>query len=163
MLLMMFLALFGGDLLSKTEAIVTKTFAITHMTSFELATLLHKNEAEILLFDVRKREEYEMSHLANAIHVEPEMELQTFMEQYRDQIAQKHLVFYCSVGYRSSKLAIKVEEQALQAGAKSVVNLRGGIFRWYNEGRQLINQAGPTQEIHPYDAFWGKLLNKKEP
>ena len=48
---------------------------------------------------------------------------------------------------------------AAQAGAASLRNLRGGIFRWHAEGRALDLAQG-AQGVHHFDAAWGQLLRR---
>jgi len=55
----------------------------------------------------------------------------------------------------------RVRKNAFDAGAVSVANLRGGIFRWYNEKRPLYNGLGKTDTVHYNNQFWGKLLKKR--
>lgn len=41
-----------------------------------------------------------------------------------------------------------------------IYNLEGGLFQWANEGREVVdNQGGAIRMVHPYNSFWGKLLN----
>jgi len=42
-----------------------------------------------------------------------------------------------------------------------MVNLKGGIFRWYNEHHPIINDDGETNEIHPGNESWADLINKR--
>ena len=114
-----------------------------------------------VIFDVREQNEYEMSHLQNAVRVDPDLDAALFAKKYGKTIAQKHLVFYCSVGYRSSIFIEKVDTLARKIGAMSLANLTGGIFRWYNENLPVFDANGETNEVHPYNALWGKLLVKE--
>ena len=90
------------------------------------------------------------------------MEETKFFEQFGATIKGKQLLFYCSVGYHSSHFATRVQQKALQRGAHSVANLKGGIFRWYNEGNPVVNQNGPTEDIHPFNEEWGTLLERRQ-
>ncbi len=70
---------------------------------------------------------------------------------------RKAIVVYCSVGYRSEKIA----EQMQAAGYQRVYNLVGGIFEWANYGKPLVDRDGkPTRAVHPYDAVWGRWLKQ---
>ena len=69
--------------------------------------------------------------------------------------ANQPIVVYCAVGVRSARLA-----RALSAaGAKRVLNLRGGLFDWGNRGLPLAGPSGPVRRVHGYDAEWAKLLD----
>jgi len=63
-------------------------------------------------------------------------------------------VTYCSVGYRSAKMAQRLRN----AGYTNVQNLEGSIFEWANEHRPLVRDGEPTKQVHPYSALRGHLL-----
>ena len=66
------------------------------------------------------------------------------------------ILLYCSVGYRSSRLA----DQLRRRGYSQAANLEGSLFAWANEGRPLVNAQGKAAlRVHPYNETWGKLLN----
>lgn len=137
-------------------------YSVPNMTHGELAERLNTKEADkYLLFDVRERAEYDVSHLRAAHHLDPEMTSDAFFDTFGSMIQGKNLVFYCSVGDRSSLFVERVQKQALREGALGLYNLRGGIFRWYNEGHPVVDRKGETDAIHPYDAEWGKLVRKR--
>lgn len=113
------------------------------------------------LFDVRLRDEFDRSHIRNAVRIDPDMDAAAFLDAHGDQLAGKHLVFYCSVGYRSSTVVERISAAAYRRGARSVVNLRGGIFRWYNEAREVYTVDGKiTDDIHPYGDLWAFLITR---
>ncbi|AFZ51500.1 rhodanese-like domain-containing protein [Dactylococcopsis salina] len=115
-----------------------------------LAHWLDQKEQNLQLIDTRKVEEYAVSHLPNAEHI-PDLET-----------AKKHLnpnqliIAYCSVGYRSSRLAKELQ----QLGYDQVWNLEGSIFQWANEGRTLMQNDQPTKQVHPYSKNWKWLLSQ---
>ena len=40
-----------------------------------------------------------------------------------------------------------------------IYNLKGGIFQWVCEEREIVNEKGEKMNaVHPYNSFWGKLL-----
>ena len=153
-------AQFSLDLIEK---LVQSNFPISHLTWQELKQeAVSSDSPPYLLFDTRTREEYHTSHIRSAIQVDPQMPEAEFINIFGDTLKDKHVVFYCSVGYRSSIFAQRVQAGALKAGARSVANLRGGIFRWYNEANPVVDAKGETDEIHPYDSFWSVLIRKRE-
>jgi len=105
-----------------------------------------------VLLDVRTRAEFDISHLRNAEHVEPDA-TPSAVHVLKDQ----PIVTYCSVGYRSGAFAEKLRA----AGYSQVSNLEGSIFRWANEGRPLVRDGKPVETVHPYNRTWGLLLQKK--
>ena len=105
----------------------------------------------VVLIDVRTAEEFAVSHLPAAIRVEPFTDPDAAMTRLP---RTTEIVAYCSVGYRSADFVHRLQSH----GYVNAVNLRGSIFRWANEGRPLISEKGPTDQVHPFDARWGKLL-----
>ena len=64
------------------------------------------------------------------------------------------IVVYCSVGYRSSAIARRLES----LGYRNVLNLSGSIFQWVNENRSVYREGKPVTKVHPYQKFWQHLL-----
>ena len=54
--------------------------------------------ADIIIFDVRKKSEFAVSHLQNAIRLDPGTKADEFEQLYGEQLQGKTVVFYCSVG-----------------------------------------------------------------
>jgi rhodanese-related sulfurtransferase len=115
-----------------------------------------------IVFDVREESEFAVSHLPGAIRLDPGMSAEAFRARYGDALKGKSVVFYCSVGKRSSLLAERVKTVAETSGAVAIHNLDGGLFRWHNEGRSLSSARGETRVIHPYDTFWGRYLRRQD-
>ncbi|MBW2283884.1 MAG: rhodanese-like domain-containing protein, partial [Deltaproteobacteria bacterium] len=123
-------------------------YPVNHMKHEVLAEALASNrDSDFLLFDIRAREEYDVSRIDGAVWVDPEMSEEEFIKTYGGAVKGKHLVFYCSVGDRSSRFLMQVLDPALAAGALSLSNLRGGIFRWVNEDHPVVNQNGKTDAV----------------
>ena len=147
-------------LLDAAILMIERTHRVEHLGSDELAALLAGSEAP-WLFDVRTAEEYEKSHIATAIRLDPDIGSDAFEARYGSLVAGRDLVFYCSVGQRSSELLERVESVCREAGSKSFCNLRGGIFRWYNEGKPVVNASGLTDNIDGYDPIWGMMVERR--
>jgi rhodanese-related sulfurtransferase len=113
-----------------------------------LATWLQQERPPVLL-DVRRAEEFAVSHLPQAQHV-PTAEAALQATLTPDQ----PIVVYCSVGYRSARLAQQLQE----AGFTQVYNLEGSIFQWVNEGRRVVQGDQTVEQVHPYNRLWGLLL-----
>ena len=107
------------------------------------------------LLDARERNEYEVSHLKGARWVGYKAFDPTSL---RDLPRSARIVVYCSVGYRSEKVA----EKLLAAGFTDVHNLYGGLFEWVNQGHSVVDAKGATRRVHAYDRTWGVWLNKGE-
>lgn len=110
----------------------------------------------VLLLDTRKKEEYEVSHLKNAIWVG----YKEFDEDLvRSQIPDKEapILVYCSIGVRSENIG----EKLMDMGYLNVKNLYGGIFDWKNKDNPVYNGNNQeTDSVHAFSKHWGKLLTK---
>lgn len=142
------------------EKVIALKYPLPQLSGDSLGTRLAQGDSSLLIFDTRPPAEYDVSHLRTALRVDPDMDSEAFVATYGDRLAGCDLVFYCSVGYRSSIFIERVRRAAEEAGARSVANLRGGIFRWYNEDRPLFGSA-QVDTVHPYDPYWGRFLRDK--
>ena len=133
---------------------------IGHIAPAQVAPLV--DERRVVLFDVRQDAEYAVSHLPGAIHVKPGMSRAEFIDRYGDVIKAKRVIFYCSVGARSSLFASSVADDLKARGAISVDDLAGGIFTWHGERLPLVDVNGPTDFVHPFDANWGQLIARQD-
>lgn len=120
------------------------------LTTQQLADWLSQGKAPTpILLDVRRDDEFVVSHLPGAKRAASlEAALALGLERDRPTVA------YCSVGYRSARLAAQLQG----LGYTEVYNLAGSIFRWANEGRSLVGQGQPQTQVHPYSPLWGTLL-----
>ncbi|MGI9421585.1 MAG: rhodanese-like domain-containing protein [Hyphomicrobiaceae bacterium] len=154
----------GGDGAAASElSRVHRTVAarypnVAHVTTTQLAK---SGGRHTLLFDVRERDEFAVSHLADAVRVSPDITERDFLANYGDRVTGLRVVFYCSVGMRSSALAQRVQDVLIARGARSVRNLQGGLFQWRNERRRLTRNRSVTTAIHPYNTYWGRLIDDK--
>lgn len=153
-----------SDLAAVEAKVVAQFPALNHMEPDALSAIISASQP-VLIFDVREESEYAVSHLAGATRVAPNSDPAAFAASIAASAKGKAVVFYCSVGMRSSRLASKAAPHLMQSGAASVNNLRGGIFRWSNEGRPLEKGAAAPGKasnsgvtVHPYNASWGKLI-----
>lgn len=124
---------------------------VRQMSTTELAA---QAPASVLLVDTRTADEFAVSHLRGAVRADTVEMLQSIIRLGRPE---QRVVLYCSVGYRSAKLA----DALRRAGQSNVWNLEGSIFTWANEGRPVVRDGAEVSEVHPYDSRWGTLLDKK--
>ncbi|MBF0585722.1 rhodanese-like domain-containing protein [Prosthecochloris sp. N3] len=150
-----------ADPLALTETMIERSWPWPSVTVDELAGMLEQQESP-LLFDVREREEFDVSRIRDARHLEPSSTAREFMERHGGNLRERHAVFYCSVGQRSSEFIDRVHRLCQEAGSLSCSNLKGGIFRWYNTGYPVVNTGGVTDDIHEYNALWGIMVRKRE-
>ena len=117
--------------------------------------LTSPNGKPVILIDARRKEEFNVSHISGEKNI-----------PYNSKDPLKYLinikpdnpiVVYCSVGYRSSTLARKLQT----LGFKEVHNLEGSIFKWASEEKPLVQGQITAHKVHPYDTRWGSLLEIK--
>ncbi len=133
---------------------------VKHLSEAQAKALIGRDD--VLLVDTRELAEFQVSRLPGAVQLDPDAWRWTVMSQLGEQVRGKTVVFYCSVGVRSSKMAAHVQDAMMEAGAKQVFNLDGGIFRWHNMSLPLEDERGSTDVVHPYDAHWGKLVRRQD-
>ncbi len=145
--------------LASVHSNVVKEYqSVRHINAQDFSKL---DRSKLVIFDVREKTEYAVSHLDNAIRVDPDLDPDDFMRKYADRIAGKTVIVYCSVGVRSSALAERIDPLLTSSGSKPAYNLTGGIFQWHNEGRPLTRGAQSTTYVHPYNKSWGRLITNK--
>ena len=106
--------------------------------------LADPRRAPPVLLDVRTEDEFNISHLPNAVREVPP-----------ETIASgRAIVAYCSIGWRSAESV----QRLVQDGHTNVLNLEGSIFVWASEGRALEAHGQSARKVHPYDSKWGRLL-----
>ncbi len=104
--------------------------------------------------DAREKAEFNVSHINGACWVGYE---DFDMSRLSDLDKNRPVIVYCSVGYRSEQIALKLEN----AGFSDVYNLYGGIFEWKNQGHAVVDTSGkPTEKVHAYSRVWGIWLDK---
>ena len=111
-----------------------------------------KQLKNVYLLDAREDKEFEVSHLKNAKNVGY---IWFDMRKVADIPKDANVIVYCSVGYRSEKIA----EKLIKNGFQKVHNLYGGIFEWVNERNPVYKTNGvQTSEIHTYNKDWSKWV-----
>ena len=115
-----------------------------------------KNSSKVTLLDARKKEEFEVSHLENAMWIGfQKFDIEKVQQKIPD--IETPIVVYCSIGVRSEKIGKKLQK----AGYSNVKNLYGGIFEWKNQGNTVVDSLNqPTERVHAFSKSWGKLLTR---
>jgi len=110
---------------------------------------------EVVIFDARNKEEYEVSHIPGA-HFLGYKDFNP--EQLKDIPKDKKIILYCSIGYRSEKIGEKLNK----LGYTNVYNLYGSIFEWANRGYPLLDdKENKIQRVHTYNFSWSKWINNE--
>ncbi|MBK8151616.1 MAG: rhodanese-like domain-containing protein [Saprospiraceae bacterium] len=109
----------------------------------------NNKQDEFIILDTREPDEYYVSHIKNARHLGYD---HLSLSQLDSISREKKIICYCSIGYRSEKVAEKIKKK----GFYHVYNLYGGIFEMANRGFTIVDSQGqPTVNIHPYSSLWG--------
>ncbi|MYF28551.1 MAG: rhodanese-like domain-containing protein [Gammaproteobacteria bacterium] len=124
---------------------------VAQLSTEGLAELLGE-DADVVLLDARTKAEFETSHLRGAVRANSVREARRVLKQRGETPI---VVVYCSVGYRSSRLA----QQLKARGVEDVFNLEGSLFKWANEGRPVYRGSEQVRPVHPFDEDWGELLH----
>ncbi len=149
--------------LAKTHAKIIKDYkAVPHIKLAEMEVM---DSDKYLIFDVREKDEFAVSHIKDAIWVDPAIDVASFYEKFEHQIEEKTVILYCSVGVRSTRLAEKLMMKLSRDNIR-IYNLENGIFGWHNESRPLfkineVRDSDMTDFVHPYNIFWKRMLNRK--
>lgn len=112
------------------------------------------NDTISVLLDARALNEYKVSHIKNSHWVGyDDFDLSRVNALSKDQ----PIIVYCSVGYRSEKIAEKLKS----AGFTQVYNLVGGIFDWVNSGYTVMDSLeSQTENVHAFSRLWGLWLSR---
>ncbi|MGJ8590956.1 MAG: rhodanese-like domain-containing protein [Aquaticitalea sp.] len=113
-------------------------------------------KTDAIILDAREPDEYEVSHLKDAVFVG----YNNFtIDSIQNKVGNKDqpIVVYCSLGIRSETVADKLKK----AGFTNVYNLYGGIFEWKNNNFPVFNSEGnETDNVHTFSKVWAKWLLK---
>lgn len=132
---------------------IRQTFpTVQHISTHDLFDWMQSDRTPVML-DIREPEEFNVSQIEGAILATTTEDALGALESVPKD---RPIVVYCSVGYRSSAVAQELQS----AGFTTVYNLEGSIFAWANEGRQVVREDAPVQEVHPFNAKWGQLLER---
>jgi rhodanese-related sulfurtransferase len=109
-----------------------------------------------VILDTRELNEYETSHIKNAIYAGYDyFEIDSLQQKIPNK--GQNIVVYCSLGIRSETIAKKLKK----AGYTNVFNLYGGIFEWKNKGFKVYNsEEEETENVHAFSKEWSKWLTK---
>jgi rhodanese-related sulfurtransferase len=147
------LGLRGVDWFLLKKSLRHKFTKVEWISTSELADwLASKRRPAPVLLDVRTPEEWNVSHLPGARRVDPTASVETAAAGLAKETP---IVTYCAVGYRSGEMADRLRA----AGFNNVRNLEGSIFQWANEHRPLVKGDERVSRVHPFNTFWGRLLN----
>lgn len=112
--------------------------------------------ATVTFVDAREKNEFAVSHIKDAVWCGYD---DFDINRLKNVDGSKKIVVYCSVGYRSEKISLKLKK----LGFTNTYNLYGGIFEWKNQGHPVVDPAGnETEKVHAYNEKWGVWLTSGE-
>ena len=150
--LLLVLISFSGFAQKKSIGKLLRTYNSGSVPYISVEELKMKQD-EYLILDSRKAEEFEVSHLPNAIRVDDRLD-ETTLERIRK--SNKKIVVYCSVGVRSEDFSEKLQKKT----TKPILNLYGGIFAWKDAGFPILDDEGqPTERVHTFSKNWQDYLS----
>lgn len=150
-----FFGLFGVDWDAVDEKIENEFPAVQAISTEVLRERYDAPRAGLpLIIDVRESEEFEVSHLGDALNLESAESISAMLER-RGLGKDTEIVVYCSVGYRSAAVAADLQAR----GYTAVLNLEHSLFEWANRGYPMTNDSGPTDKVHPFNRAWGVLVD----
>jgi rhodanese-related sulfurtransferase len=114
---------------------------------------LKNSTRDILIFDTREWEEYQVSRIPGARY----LGYKDFQVEMLENLPKDTpIALYCSIGYRSEKIGEKLQKM----GFTKVFNVYGSIFEWANQGYPLEDEKGNrTQRIHTYNQRWSQWVD----
>lgn len=116
--------------------------------------LAQKMDKDIIILDIRSKEEYNISHIEGAQLIDYDAFKKSDVKSLDKN---QEVIVYCSVGYRSER----VGEKMIDMGFTNVKNLYGGIFDWKNNDKSIVNNKSiATDSVHTYNKNWSKWLTK---
>jgi rhodanese-related sulfurtransferase len=117
---------------------------IPAVTPIDLREWLESQASKIILIDVRSSHEQAVSMIPQA---------RPLSEIALDDLDRSSiLVPYCTIGYRSARVA-----RELRREWSAVFNLDGGLLAWCHAGLPVQDRVGATRKVHVYGIDWNLL------
>ncbi|MFZ1704527.1 MAG: rhodanese-like domain-containing protein [Saprospiraceae bacterium] len=113
------------------------------------------NQGLYTFLDAREKEEFQISHIKGAKNIGYDyMDMNVVKSLPKNQ----PIVVYCSIGYRSEKIAARLRKE----GFINVFNLYGSIFEWVNAGYPIYKGDIPVKKLHTFNKKWSQwMLNQQ--
>lgn len=146
---------------TKTASCQSSTFdkKVDSYLSYSVPVISAKDaytkKSDYIFLDAREVDEYYISHIPEARFIG----YKDFnLKGIKDISKDSKIIVYCSIGYRSEKIATKLRS----AGFKNVSNLYGSIFEWANMGYPLLDKNGlTTNQVHTYNKKWSQWVTRE--
>jgi rhodanese-related sulfurtransferase len=150
------LAFGQGDIAPAYEKMLGKTYEKAFPVIQPQQAQALVGNSEVVFLDTRELEEYQVSHIPDAIHVGyQKIDWQKIQQLDRST----KIILYCSIGVRSQSVGKEMQK----LGFTDVQNLYGGLFLWADQGRELVDASNDkTREVHGYSRWWGRWVKKAD-
>ena len=103
------------------------------MINLDASTFAQKiTEKDVVVLDVRTFEEFNQSHIPDALNIDVQGDY--FTADVMELDKSKSYAVYC----RSGKRSVLASEVMEQMGMANVYNLTGGIMEWVESGRDTV-------------------------
>jgi len=99
-------------------------------------------QGDAVFVDVRAPEERAVSMIPGAISTKD-------FEANKEQYADREIIPYCTIGYRSGAYAERLQEEGYR-----VRNLEESILGWLHSGRPVVDDGAPVKKVHTYGEKW---------
>ncbi|MFT6716416.1 MAG: rhodanese-related sulfurtransferase [Saprospiraceae bacterium] len=158
-LILSFVILSGSYLNAQQEvksgaySLMLKTLLSHTVPEISVDSAANITDSTTVWLDARESNEVKVSTIKNGIPVGYDNFEISSVDSIQKDIK---IIVYCSVGYRSEKVA----EKLIKAGYTNVSNLYGGIFEWVNQGQNTYMDSTVTPKVHAYNKVWGAWLSK---
>lgn len=148
-------AVYAGECVNSSAYNLMLKGLLSHSVPEVCIDSVQKNAMNYTWLDAREPNEFTVSQISGAIPVGYDQ----FKLSSVDSLDKNTpIIVYCSVGYRSEKVA----EKLIKAGFTNVQNLYGGMFEWSNKNLPLFKGDSLTPKIHAYNKLWGKWITNGE-
>jgi len=125
------------------EVIRPKCSELTHVSAAEVVALIEKASPEVLLVDVRKEAERNVSTIPGAVSSE------ALEADVKGLAAGKLVIPFCTIGGRSGTYCQKLSEMAEKPWTE-IKNFELSLIGWCHNGGKLVDpQGNPTLKVHP--------------
>ncbi len=144
----MIIALAAAALLGTAEELAAEgAAAYPDAPTIQVEQVMQRSD--VLLLDARNTDEMAVSMIAGARPA----------DALPDQIGNRVVVVYCTIGVRSGALTSALRKRGIDA-----YNLYGGVLLWAAYGGIFVDRAGqPTRKVHVYGKRWSRLPEHFEP
>jgi len=112
-----------GTLQTIQDDIAQALPTVRHISADKLEALINNNDDELLVLDIRPLAEYNVSRIKGALQLDPDIKPEYLSAHIGKAALGKTVIVYCSVGWRSSLAAKRLNQSLIASGATSVANI----------------------------------------